>query len=343
MCKSFNRNYDAIYVEKTCKILEQYRKTDLITMQFFQWDNGVTLAGIDECIQLLRANAQDPQSLEIYALKDGDIVNAFEPVLKIKGHYYQFGFLEGIIDGILARQSSIATNCADVIQAAKTKEVIYMNDRSDNWINQENDGYAAYIGGIRKFVTPAMITKISDPTVKVVGTMPHSLIQAFNGNLIDTLVAYQGVFPDENITALVDYNNDVINDSLQAARAFPNLYTVRVDTSKKLIDKYFLGKEEQFKGENIYGVNKHLIKALRQELDRHHFEKIKITVSFGFTAEKIREFEAEKVPVDFYGVGQILSKINLNFTGDSVMLNDCQQAKVGRTNIESGRLQKYLL
>ena len=331
--------YSAIYFLKTAAILKNERPDDIITIQFFQRENNVKLAGINECVKLIKAEAIDPSSLKIYALTDGDLINAFEPVLKITGHYYQFGYLEGIIDGILARQTSIATNCYRLIQVANNKPIIYMNDRNDYYYTQENDGYAANVGGISNFVTQAQLAKVN-PNTEPIGTVPHALIQAFNGDLIAALHAYKKHFPTEKLVALVDYNNDVINDSLKVAKEFPDLFAVRIDTSKALVDKYFIGKEAEFKGEDIHGVNKHLIKALRQELDRHYFTNVKIIVSSGFTANIIEDFEKENIPVDFYGVGQSLAKLTIGFTGDAVLINGQPQAKYGRHNIESTRLQK---
>ena len=59
---------------------------------------------------------KNPQDLEILALNDGDIISDGEPVLKIKGRYEDFGYLESLIDGILARRSSVATNVKEVLK-----------------------------------------------------------------------------------------------------------------------------------------------------------------------------------------------------------------------------------
>ncbi len=331
--------YSAVYFLKTANILKHEKPNDIVTIQFFQREENVILAGIDACVELLKTEAFNSESLEIVALTDGDLIQANEPVLKITGHYYQFGHLEGIIDGILARQTSIATNCHRVLQAANNKPVIYMNDRSDYYYNQENDGAAAKIGGITNFVTAAQVTKLED-NYEPMGTVPHALIQAFNGDLIVALKAYQNFYPTDKLVALVDYNNDVITDTLQVAHQFSNLYAVRVDTSKALIDKYFVGKESKYPADEINGVNKHLIRALRQALDHEGYQHVKIIVSSGFNAQKIATFEKEGVPVDIYGVGKLLAKINIGFTGDAVQLNGVDQAKVGRHNIVSNRLVK---
>ncbi len=69
-------------------------------------------------IALLHTFADEPEKLEIYSLKDGDKISPFETVLTITGPYQNFGYLEGIIDGILARRTSVATNVYNVVKAA---------------------------------------------------------------------------------------------------------------------------------------------------------------------------------------------------------------------------------
>lgn len=330
--------YSAIYFKKTIKILKKEKKNNIVTIQFFQYENNVKLVGINECVNIIKKYSFDAKSLKIYALTDGDVIKANEPVLKIVGNYHKFGHLENIIDGILSRQTSIATNCYRILQIINSKKIIYMNDRNDYYYNQENDGYAAYIAGITNFVTYAQISKIPK-NIKPIGTIPHALIQGFNGNLIESLCAFHKIFPSDKIIALVDYNNDVINDSLKVAYKFKHLlYAVRIDTSNSLIDKYFTGKEQQYLNKTINGVSKYLILALRKKLNKHHFNYVKIIVSSGFNLQKIKEFENENIPVDIYGIGKSLSQLNINFTGDVVQLNNYNQSKFGRKNINSIRL-----
>ena len=107
--------------------------------------------------------------------------------------------------------------------------------------------------------------------------------------------------------------------------------------SKSLIDHWFDDKDTT--GFDPHGVCKELIFALRQQLDAEGFNHVKICVSSSFDAKKIKDFEDNKVPVDIYGVGTSLLKINVGFTGDLVKLNGKDQAKEGRYDIPSDRLE----
>ena len=110
-----------------------------------------------------------------------------------------------------------------------------------------------------------------------------------------------------------------------------------MDTSKALIDHYFDDKDTS--GFDPHGVCKELIFALRKALDDEGFNYVKIIVSSGFDAKKIKDFEDHHTPVDIYGVGTSLVKINVGFTGDLVKLNGKDQAKEGRKDIPSNRLE----
>ena len=329
--------FSAAYFLKTEEIIKEVHPNNLVTVQFFQRKHSI-LCGIDEAIALIHTFAKNPQDLYIEALNDGDEISPLEPVLKITGRYQDFGFLEGPIDGILARRTSVASNCHRILQAAAGVPVIFFGDRDDDPKNQPGDGYAAYIGGIRSFCTDTMGQWIG---YKGMGTMPHALIVMFKMNLLEAAKAFYEKYPQDNLIVLVDSNNDVITDSLKVADYFKEkLYGVRIDTSKALVDKYF--ERENITDPTIEknGVNVTLIKALRKALDKNGYSQVKIVVSSGFDEEKCQKFAAEKAPVDFYGVGSSLLKVTTSFTGDCVKIDGVNMAKVGRHEMFSDRLKK---
>jgi nicotinate phosphoribosyltransferase len=333
--------FSAVYFLKTKEIVEKFLPDNQITMQFFQKNHAV-LCGSDEVIALIKTFATNPEELEIYSLKDGDKISPFETILTIKGPYQSFGFLEGIIDGILSRRTSVATNVYNVMKAAAVsgvqKPVVFMGDRDDHFITQAGDGYAAFTGGATAQATHAMNEWWGKQGM---GTMPHALIQLFNGDIVAATHAYKETYPLDDLIALVDYNNDVITDSLKVARAFgEELKGVRIDTSRTLIDQYFLRNQHLLGTFDPRGVNAELVFALRNALDDEGYKHVKIVVSGGFNEARILEFEEKGVPVDMYGVGSSLLKINTGFTGDNVILNGKHQAKAGRRYRPNPRLEK---
>lgn len=333
--------FSAVYFLKTKEIAEKKLPDNQVTMQFFQKSDAV-LCGTDEAIALLHTFADQPETLDIHSLKDGDKIHPFESVLTVSGGYHQFGFLEGIIDGILSRRTSVATNVYNVVKAARTsgkqKPVIFMGDRDDHYTQQAGDGYAAFIGGSTAQATHAMNEWWGKEGM---GTMPHALIQMFRGDIVAACKAYHELFPEDDLAALVDYNNDVITDSLKVASEFgKELKSVRLDTSRTLVDKYFLRNHHLMGTFDPRGVNPELIFALRNALDEEGYSHVKIMVSGGFTEDRIVQFEEFGVPVDMYGVGRSLLKLNIGFTGDNVLLNGTPEAKEGRRYRPNPRLEK---
>ena len=328
--------YSANYFLKTRNIVRKNIPNHIVTMQFFQRSDDVMLCGIDESLALIKKFSNNPTKLKIEALNDGDIIKENEPVLKITGKYEDFGFLESLIDGILARRSSVATNVYRIKKIIGKYDMFSMADRQDDYLTQVGDGYATYVAGVKKVSTDAQGLWWGG---KGMGTMPHALIQICGGDVIKAAKLYHKTYPNEKVTALIDYNNDVITDAIKIAKVLKkDLKAIRVDTSKSLLDKYFVRKK--MKDKKYYGVSKELIVALRKELDKNGFNYIKIVVSSSFTLEKIKQWVKEKVPVDTYGVGSALVKNDtVGFTGDLVMLDGKPQAKVGRRNIPSKRLK----
>ena len=327
-----NEKYVAEYFKKTRKIVDQQKQDSIITLQFFQWKNNMVLCGINEALKFLEENS-NIEKYKVRFLEEGTIVNSKDVILELEGPYKEFGIWEGVIDGIIARASSIATNARNVIIAAKQKEVIFMGDRADHYINQERDGYAAFVGGIKTQVTQAQISQIDG---KAIGTVPHVLIQMHEGDIVKALENYEKVLPEETrLVALVDFNNDVINDSLRCLKRFDKkLSAVRVDTSSNISDKFFTKQEEK-------GVTPNLIKGLRKSLNENNGQHVKIIVSSGFCEEKIKDFENENTPVDYYGVGASLLKINHLISADAVMVNGEKLAKFGRGYQENKNLKEY--
>lgn len=329
--------FAANYFLKSREIVEKFAPNHKVTMQFFQRTDDAKLCGVDEAIALLHTFAKSPQNLDIYALNDGDIIQANEPVLKVTGRYEDFGFLESMIDGILARRTSVCTNVYWVMKELNGTDIFSMADRQDDYLTQIGDGYASYVAGIRKVSTDAQGYWWGG---KGVGTMPHALIELCGGDICKASDIYHQTYPNEQVTALIDYHNNVVHDSLMLARHLgKTLRAVRVDTSKALIDHYFDDKDTS--GFDPHGVCKELIFALRKALDDEGFNWVKIIVSSSFNKDKIREWVKLGVPVDTYGVGtSFVNNMTCGFTGDLVELDGKPEAKEGRKNIPSTRLKK---
>src|SRR5207302_8061675 len=174
---------------------------------------------------------------------------------------------------------------------------------------------------------------------KGVGTVPHALISAYGGNTVLAATKFAEWAPEDlNVTVLVDFENDSVATALEVARALgPRLWGVRLDTTESLVDRSLWGEMSDFKPT---GVNERLVRNVRDALDRDGFERVKIVVSGGFDAEKIRQFEARGVPVDAYGVGSSLIRGSNDFTGDIVLTDGRPSGKFGRRYRPNERLER---
>lgn len=266
--------------------------------------------------------------LVVTALRDGDTVDPWEPVLQIIGPYSEFAHLESVYLGILARQTRIATNTFRVTTAAGDKPVLFFADRFDHYATQGGDGYAAKIGGAKGFASAAMMSWWGD---EASGTMPHALIAAYNGDVVEATRAFHSTYPGVPLIALVDFNNDCVTDSLRCLAAFgEKLWGVRLDTSGTMMDRCIVPDGES----SPLGVCVQLVRKVREQLDERGGQHVKIVVSGGFTAEKISAFEAASVPVDSYAVGSSLLDGKTDFTADVVS----PTVKQGRRQRDSNRL-----
>jgi len=311
------------------------------------------------------------------------------PVLRVRGRYRDFAQLETPTLGCLTRGSRVATNVYEVLEAARGKEVLFFPARFDAHEVQAADGYAYHIAVQLfnqmhgHTVTSAVSTDEQGDWWGGAGggTVAHAAIACFLGDTAETVLQFAAHLPPHiPRIALVDFNNDCIGDSLSTMKAlFAKymeltmqgdtveaqkyvLYGVRPDTSASLIDKRIepLGDRKLDRG-----VNARLVFKLRRELD-HAYERwdvpfnwlerakdycrnVKITVTGGFTPDKIRDFEENGVPADVYGVGSYLfsnsstENTNNDFTADIVRVEIDgvwhDMAKVGRRLCENPALE----
>lgn len=326
--------YSDSYFVRTQEILNKDNHHPRVLMQIFQRQHAV-LCGIDEAIAIVKKCALNPENIKIRALYDGDEIQPWETVMTIEGDLADFSHLETVYLGVLSRSTKIATNVRNVVRSACSKPVLFFPSRFDHYAVQALDGYAAYIGGAYGVSTAANGIYWGG---KALGTIPHALIASYGGNTLQATLAFHNhVDPSINRVALVDFDNDCVSTSLAVARELGDkLWAVRLDTADNLIDKSVIPYMGTFKPT---GVCAQLVRNVRSALDEHGYGHVKIMVSGGFTAERIKDFEAANVPADIYAVGSSLFEGSVNFTADIVMLDGQACAKVGRNYHPNVRLE----
>jgi nicotinate phosphoribosyltransferase len=331
--------YTDEYFNRTRHVLLEDERHPRVVMQVFQKKDSI-LAGIDEAVAVLKLGADDWEGLTVHALYEGDPISPWETVMTIEGDYTGFAHLETVYLGVLARRTMIASNVKKVVEAANGKTILFMPARYDHHRVQTGDGYAAYIAGATIGVPIGVTTEANTSWWggAAIGTVPHSLIASYGGNSVLAATKFaEHMDPDVNIVVLVDFENDSVRTSVEVARALGDrLWGVRLDTSRTLVDQSLWGEMGDF---DPRGVNDRLVRKVRDALDRDGFERVKIVVSGGMNADRIREFEEQGVPVDSYGVGSALIRGENDFTADVVLTDGRPSAKVGRRYRPNPRLE----
>ena len=209
-------------------------------------------------------------------------------------------------------------NVREVVEAARGKEIFYFPARHDHWLVQTGDGWSAHVAGAIGVSTDAQASWWGG---RGIGTVPHGLIAAYGG---DTVLAARK-FADRFHARDERHRAGRLRQRLGRDRAArsprrsaPKLWGVRLDTSEQLVDRSLF---DEMGGFTPTGVNRRLVEKVRDALDDAGFGDVKIVASGGFTAQRIREFEAAGVPVDAYGVGSSLIRGNNDFTADVVLLD----------------------
>jgi nicotinate phosphoribosyltransferase len=329
---------DAYFNHARATLLQDGRHPHVV-MQVFQ-KRHAWLGGMDEAIAILKLCSHDYDGLEIHALYDGDRIEPYEPVMHIEGDYTAFAHLETAYLGTLARRTLVTTNVVHVLQAANGKPVIFMPARHDHHRVQAGDGYAAHVAG-QIVGTDVGVTSDEQASWwggRGIGTVPHALIGAYGGDTVAAARKFaEWAPPGMNVTVLVDFENDSVRTSLEVAEALGDrLWGVRLDTSESLVDASLIDEMGDFRPT---GVNERLVSKVREALDAHGHDRVRIVVSGGFTVEKIEQFERAGVPVDAYGIGSSLIRGSNDFTADIVVTDGEPSAKVGRRYRPSDRLE----
>ncbi len=268
--------------------------------------NFGVFSGIQEVINLLSyvaENVAESNSLNVWAMQDGEIFFPNEPVLRIEGRYTDFGIYETAILGFISYASGIATKAVRSRIVANDKLVFSFGTRRLHPSVAPVIERACYAGG---FDAVSSIVGAEHMGKKAVGTMPHALMLLF-GNSADAFHAFNEVLPKEvPRIALVDTYGSPKEETLLALECMgPNLYGVRVDSGNLLK----VGKE------------------LRWELDIRGREDVKLFASGG-----LDEYEVERLVevYDGFGIGtKVANAPVMDFALKIVEVDGIPRAKVG--------------
>ena len=186
------------------------------------------------------------------------------------------------------------------------------------------------------------------------GTMPHALI-GYAGSTLKAAEMFVQTFPDQPLTALVDYYAQEITDSLTVCRRFPGMATegqisIRLDThggrfvegldpqqSYSVLERHAPQAIRRYRNDAELrhltgtGVSAAAIFYLREQLDKNGFDAVKIVASSGFDVGKCKVMADAGAPIDVIGTGSFLPNTwtETYATADIVAYDKKPTVKVG--------------
>jgi nicotinate phosphoribosyltransferase len=299
-----------VYFARTVQILQArgirtHVKAEVRLKSFPQsdWTVGV-LAGIEEAAGLLQG-----LPVNVWAMDEGTLFGAHDPVLVIEGTYVEWAQYETALLGLLCQASGIATKAARCKRAAGDRQVVSFGARRMHPALAPMIERNAFIGGCDGVaVTKSAELIDADP----VGTIPHALVLLF-GDTVRALSAFNEVVdPKVRRVALIDTLQDEKFEAIRVAEALgKDLYGVRLDTPSSRRGDFF-----------------QILSEVRWELDIRGFEHVKILASGG-----IDEYEILRLNpvVDGYGVGTSIANAPvLSFALDIMEIEGRPMAKRGK-------------
>ena len=304
--------------------------------------------------------------------REGEWVGAGEPMLYLSGPLYHLVDLETLYLQKLGPACVAAYNAYSMCMDLPRTAFLAMDARHCAGLEMaETMAYAASVGSEaarKKVGAIGFIGNATDATSgyfgqdRGLGTMPHAFI-GYAGSTLRAAEMFHETFPDEPITALVDYFGREVSDALEVCRRFPELVKagklgVRIDTpggryvegpdppaSYAVLERHVPEAVRGYRTETELrylvgtGVSAAAVWHMREALDRAGYKGCKIVASSGFTPEKCRVMAVAKAPVDTIGTGSYLPErwTETYATADIVEYDGTPRVKVGREFLLRGK------
>lgn len=222
-------------------------------------------------------------SVDIQAVKEGEVVFPRTPLLRVEGSIIETQILETLILNILNFESLIATKASRMKYAAGDHKVLDFGLRRAQGFGGMQASKAAHIGGVE--ATSNVYSSFMHG-IPASGTMAHSWIQSFEDELT-AFRKYAEYYPDECILLVDTYS------TLESG--LPNAIKV--------------AKELEEQGYRLKGIRldsgdlAYFSRKARQQLDDAGLEYVKIAVSNQLDERLIKSLLTQDAPIDLFGVG----------------------------------------
>lgn len=213
---------------------------------------------------------------DLYALPEGTICFANEPIIQVSAPAIEAQILETFLINTVNFQSMVASKAARICLAGKDKQIVDFGSRR---AHSPQAGVlaarASFIGGCHG---TSNVLAGFEMGIPVYGTMAHSYVQFF-GDDSEAFRRFHEVFP-ENTILLVD-TYDTLEGVRKAISMEGTIKGVRLDSGDLVA----------------------LAVKTRDLLDAHGRNDVRIVASGNLDEEKILAFSLSGAPIDAYGVG----------------------------------------
>jgi len=213
---------------------------------------------------------------DVWALPEGTLAFAGEPLLRVTAPLAQAQLVETFLLATVNFQTLVATKAARVVEAARSRPVVDFGSRRAHGPDAGVlAARAAYLGGCAASSNLEAGRRFGIP---VSGTMAHSFVMSFEKES-DAFQHYVQTF-DSDATLLVD-TYDTKNGARLAARLGPAVKAVRLDSGNLVMQA----------------------RIVRELLDEMGRQDVKLLVSGNLNEQRIEHMLGKKAPVDGFGVG----------------------------------------
>ncbi|MEZ0323648.1 MAG: nicotinate phosphoribosyltransferase [Hydrogenothermaceae bacterium] len=216
----------------------------------------------------------------LYAVDEGEIVFANEPIIQVEAPIIEAQIVETFLINVMQISILVATKALRCYSVAKNTMLIDFGLRrahgTDAGMIAARSSYIAGFSG----TSNVLAGKVYD--IPIYGTMAHSFIMAHDSEE-EAFENFASVYPENTIFLVDTYDtiNGVKNAVKVAKKLGIRIKGVRLDSGDIL----------------------HLSKEVRKILDENGFKDAIIFVSGGINEYKIKELMDKNAPINGFGVG----------------------------------------
>jgi len=223
---------------------------------------------------------------DIWSFAEGVPIFPNEPIMIVRGPFWQAQLIEVLVLQAINHQSLIATKASRLVRVSGDRGIMEFGARRAHGADASIYGArSCYIAG---FIGTSNVEAARLFGIPAMGTMGHSWVQSFNSEF-EAFAKYARVYPD-NCSLLIDTYNVQKSGIINAIRAHnevllpmgKRLSSVRIDS-----------------GDIAY-----ISRKVRAELDKNDMQDTKIIASNALDEYIIRDLIGQNARIDLFGVGE---------------------------------------